>query len=229
MGEQAEQTHYHGHRQRLRARFLRDSGASMADYELVELLLTQAVPRGDVKPLAKRLIAAFDDLAGVVTAPPEKLKKVKGVGEAVIAALKLTESAAVRMLRQKAFAADDLSSLDKVTDYCRAAMGHQPIEQFRGLFLDVKNRLIADELLQQGSISQTPIFPREVLKRALDLNAASLILVHNHPSGDPTPSQADVTVTKDIQHAATILDLAIHDHIVVARNRVISFRMEGLL
>lgn len=229
MTEDKQKPHYHGHRQRLRQRFLRDGGTSMADYELVELLLTLALPRRDVKPIAKDLIAAFGSFADIVVARPEQLSQVKGMGETAVVPFKLVQEAALRLLRQEGRISPQINSFDSLVDYCRAAMSREPIEQFRILFLDTKNKLIADEVQQKGTIDHTAVYPREVVKRSLELNAAAVILAHNHPSGDPTPSQADIDMTRTIRDAASALDIAVHDHIIVGRQGSFSFRAAGYL
>jgi DNA repair protein RadC len=209
--------HYHGHRDRLRARF-REAGAdAVSDYELLELVLFRAIPQRDVKPLAKELIAKFGSFAEVIAAPPARLREVKGVGETVVTELKIVQAAAVRLARGEAKKRPVLSSWSSVLDYCRTAMAFSDKEQFRLLFLDKRNQLIADELQQTGTVDHTPVYPREVVKRALELSATALILVHNHPSGDPTPSRADVQMTQAIIEVAKPLGIAVHDHIIVGK------------
>jgi DNA repair protein RadC len=224
-----DRPHYHGHRERLRQRLLERGGASLADYEVLEFLLFGARPRGDTKPLAKALIDRFGTLARVLTAPPEALAKVPGMGDASIAVLKVIPEAAARLAREEAMAGDVISSWDKLLAYCRMTMAHQPVEQFRLLFLDKRNRLIADEVQQQGTIDHTPVYTREVVKRALELGAAALILVHNHPSGEPAPSEADIAMTEQICSALEKLGIVVHDHLVIARGGHASFRALGLL
>jgi DNA repair protein RadC len=210
--------HYLGHRDRLRQRF-RDGGAgALADYELLEMLLFRSIPRADTKPLAKSLIARFGSLAEVLGAPMALLREVKGVGPAVALDLKLAAAAAERMLRGAVRNRQVLSSWSSVIDYCRAAMAFEPREQFRILFLDKKNALIADEVQQTGTVDHTPVYPREVVKRALELSASAIILVHNHPSGDPTPSRADIEMTRMIADTARPLGITVHDHIIVGRD-----------
>jgi DNA repair protein RadC len=221
--------HYHGHRQRLRARFLATGGEGMPDYELLELVLSIAIPRGDVKPLAKTLIEEFKSFQAVIAADPAALQRVKGMGEVSAAALKIVQAAAVRLARGQAMEQPVIGSWDKLVDYCMAALAHEKVEQTRVLFLDSRNRLIADERQNRGTVDHTPLYPREVVKRALELGAAAIILVHNHPSGDPTPSQADIAMTRDVQEAAGKLGIALHDHLVIGRDRHVSFRSEGLL
>ncbi|HEY5278125.1 MAG TPA: DNA repair protein RadC [Pseudolabrys sp.] len=209
--------HYHGHRERLRARF-RDAGSeAVSDYELLELVLFRAIPQRDVKPLAKDLVARFGSFAEVIAAPHPRLLEVKGMGEAVITELKIVHAAAQRLTRGEMRKRPVLSSWGSVLDYCRTAMAFAEKEQFRLLFLDKRNQLIADELQQTGTVDHTPVYPREVVKRALELSATALILVHNHPSGDPTPSRADIQMTQAIIDAAKPLGIAVHDHIIVGK------------
>jgi DNA repair protein RadC len=228
-GEAGGRPHYHGHRDRLRDRLLERGGASLADYEVLEFLLFGAKPRGDMKPLAKDLLARFGSLSRVLTADPDALARVPGMGKASVAALKIVTQAAERLAREEAMAGDVISSWDKLLAYCRQTMAHQKIEQFRLLFLDKRNRLIADEVQQQGTIDHTPVYTREVMKRALELGAAALILVHNHPSGDTEPSAADIAMTEELRSAAEKLGIAIHDHLVIGRAGHASFRSLGLL
>ncbi len=210
--------HYHGHRERLRARF-REAGAdSVSEYELLELVLFRAIPQRDVKPLAKQLIAKFGSFAEVIAAPAARLREVNGIGDSVVTELKIVQAAAVRLARGEAKKCPVLSSWSSVLDYCRTAMAFSDKEQFRLLFLDKRNQLIADEVQQTGTVDHTPVYPREVIKRALELSATALILVHNHPSGDPTPSQADIQMTKAIVDIAKPLGITVHDHIIVGRN-----------
>ncbi|KFI28463.1 hypothetical protein CG51_07865 [Haematobacter missouriensis] len=217
------------HRKRLRHRFMAGGAAAMPDYELLELVLFRAIPRQDVKPLAHRLMAAFGDFNGVISAPLPRLKSVEGVGEAVMQELKIVEAAAHRMARSRIMHRPVLSSWSALLDYCRAAMAHRETEQFRILFLDRKNTLIADEEQARGTVDHVPVYPREVMKRALELNASALILVHNHPSGDPTPSDADISVTAQIAAAAQALGLTLHDHLIIGKAQEVSFRASGYL
>jgi DNA repair protein RadC len=210
--------HYHGHRDRLRERFRAGGPDALPDYELLELVLFSAVPRGDMKPLAKELIAKFGSFAEVIHAPEARLAEIKGVGDAIITEIKLVAASANRIAKGELRQRPVLSSGGAVIDYCRAAMAFAEKEQFRILFLDKKNQLIADEVQQTGTVDHTPVYPREVVKRALELSATAIILVHNHPSGDPTPSNADVQMTKQIVDIAKPLGIAIHDHIIVGRN-----------
>ena len=221
--------HYHDHRKRLRARFLSDFGQSMADYELLELLLCAAIPRRDVKPLAKTLLSRFGSLAGVLSANRAELEAIPQIGEGTVVLVKLTRAIALRQLRTKAEKAHILSSWQAVVDYCRAAMMHEKTEQLRILFLNNRNRLLADEVQQTGTINHTPIYPREVAKRALELGATALILVHNHPSGDPTPSKDDIQTTRLIKEALSHLDIVLHDHILIAGAETVSLKSQGLV
>jgi len=220
--------HYAGHRARLRARFLANPDG-LPDYELLELLFFLAQPRTDVKPLAKALLQRFGSFAEVIAAEPSRLRDVKGLGDIGVAALKTAEAAAVRLLREQVRDMPVLSSWDRLLDYCRASMAYREIEQFRILFMDTRNRLIADELQQKGTVNHTPVYPREVVRRALDLNATALILVHNHPSGDPSPSKADIQMTLQIRNAAQAVGVTVHDHVIVARGGHLSFKAQGLL
>ena len=217
------------HRKRLRARFLDGGAAAMPDYELLELLLFGAIPRADVKPLARALLDRFGDLAAVISATPVQLKTVDGVGDAVVGVLKLAEAMAARLARAKVLNRPVISSWDALLDYCHTAMAHSETEQFRVLFLDRKNALIADEQQGRGTVDHVPVYPREVLRRALELNASALILVHNHPSGDPAPSQADIAMTDQIRRGAEALSITLHDHLIIGREREASFRSLGLL
>lgn len=217
-GAVPEKPHYSGHRERMRERF-RDGGPdSLADYELLEVLLYRSVPRVDTKPLAKALLQRFGTLGEVLGAPLRLLAEVKGVGPAVALDLKLVASASGRMLKSEIRGKQVLGSWDQVLAYCRAAMAFEPREQFRVLFLDKKNTLIADEIQQVGTVDHTPVYPREVIRRALELSATAVVLVHNHPSGDPTPSRADIDMTKTIISSAAPLGIAVHDHIVIGKN-----------
>jgi DNA repair protein RadC len=226
--EDSETPHYYGHRDRLRTRFAEGGADALPDYELLELVLFNAIPRIDVKPLAKKLIARFKTFAAVVSAPLEQLKD-EGLTDRTIHELRLIEAGAQRLARQSVVNRDVIGSWAKLIDYCRIAMAHEPIEQFRVLFLDKKNNLIKDEVLQHGTIDHTPVYPREIVKRALEIGASSLILVHNHPTGDPTPSRADIEMTKEIAAAARALRISIHDHLVIGRDGHTSFRALGLL
>ena len=213
----------------MRDRFLSGGADALPDYEMLELVLFAAVPRGDMKPLAKDLLKRFGSFADIISAPRARLLEVKGVGEAVVAQLKIVEAAALRLSKGNILNRPALSSWSALIDYCTAAMSRSPHEEFRVLFMDRKNLLIADEVQSKGTIDHTPVYPREILKRALELGASAVILVHNHPSGDPTPSRADIDMTREIAKAAMALKIALHDHIVVARGGVTSFKAQGLL
>lgn len=217
------------HRARLRARFAERGAEALPDYELLELLLFRIIPRQDTKPLARRLLDAFGDLAAVLSAPTQRLEQVEGVGAAVALELKVLEAAAHRMARARVLRRHVVSSWDHLLAYCRTAMAHRETEAFRVLYLDRKNVLIADEEQGKGTVDHVPVYPREVVKRALELNASALILVHNHPSGDPTPSEADIAMTAQVDAAARALGLTLHDHLVIGRDRELSFRAAGLL
>ena len=217
------------HRKRLRHRFLTGGARAMPDYEILELTLFRVIPRQDVKPLARRLIDVFGDLNGVLSAPLSRLEKIDGVGPAVALELKVMETVTHRMTRAKIMQRPIISSWDSVLDYCHTVMAHRDIEQFRVLFLDRKNVLIADEQQGEGTVDHVPVYPREVVKRALELNASAIILVHNHPSGDPTPSEEDITMTNHIEHAAGALGISLHDHLIIGRSREISFKSQGLI
>ncbi len=219
-----EEPHYRGHRTRLRERFAEVGEQAMRDYELLELMLFRSIPQRDVKPLAKAMIARFGSFAEVIGAPRERLIEIDGVGEATALDLKLVEAAARRLARGAIGQRAVLASWKDVIEYCRTAMAFSEREQFRILFLDKRNFLIADEVQSSGTVDHTPVYPREVVKRALELSASALILVHNHPSGDPTPSNADIRMTNDLQNIAKPLGIALHDHIIVGRNGHASFR-----
>jgi DNA repair protein RadC len=210
-----ESSHYYGHRDRLRARFLEVGGDALPDYELLELILFRSIPRRDVKPIAKELLKRFGTFAEVLAAPPARLMEV--LGESVVTDLKIVEASARRIARGAVAKRPVLSSWAAVIDYCRTAMAFMDKEQFRLLFLDKRNALIADEVQQSGTVDHTPVYPREVVKRALELSASALILVHNHPSGDPTPSAADISMTREIIEVAKPLGITVHDHIIVGR------------
>lgn len=214
----AEAPHYHGHRDRLRARFRTAGADALSDYELLEMVLFRALPRRDVKPLAKSLIQAFGSFAETVHAPDARLREIGGLGEAAITEIKLIAAASNRVAKGQLKQRTLLSSWATVIDYCRTAMAFADKEQFRILFLDKRNQLIADEVQQIGTIDHTPVYPREVVKRALELSATAIIMVHNHPSGDPTPSQADIQMTKAVIEVSKPLGIAVHDHIIVGKH-----------
>ncbi|MFG1465519.1 DNA repair protein RadC [Xanthobacter sp. DSM 24535] len=210
--------HFLGHRDRLRARFREAGPAALADYELLELVLFRAVPRRDVKPLAKALVERFGSFAEVVTAPASLLAEIPGVKDAIVTELKIVEAAAHRLAKGQVKRRPVLSSWSSVLDYCRASMAFAEREQVRVLFLDKRNQLIADEVVQHGTVDHAPVYPREVVKRALELSATAIILCHNHPSGDPTPSRADIDMTRKIIDVAKPLGIDVHDHIIVGRD-----------
>jgi DNA repair protein RadC len=214
----AETPHYHGHRERLRERFYGSGPDALSDYELLEMALFPALPRRDTKPLAKALLKKFGSFAEVIHAPVARLREIEGIGEASINQLKMIAAAASRVAKGEVQRRTALSSWNDVIDYCRASMAFADKEQFRLLFLDKRNQLISDEVQQTGTVDHTPVYPREVIKRALELSATALILVHNHPSGDPTPSQADIQMTKAIIDIAAPLGISVHDHIIVGKN-----------
>jgi len=224
----AERPHYWGHRDRLRKRFLAGVGG-FPDYELLELILFQCVPRIDVKPLAKDLLARFGSLGGVVAADTQRLAEFEPLNLAGIAHIKATRELARRLAREEVGRGPVLSSWDKLTRYLKTAMAHDGTEQFRVLFLNAKNELIADEVQHTGTVNHTPAYPREVIKRALELGATAVILVHNHPSGDPTPSRADIAMTREIAEAGDKLDIQLHDHVIVTKHGQSSFRDMGLI
>ncbi|EBA14194.1 RadC family protein [Roseobacter sp. CCS2] len=216
------------HRKRLRERFLSGGAGAMPDYEMLELVLFRAIPRQDVKPLARALIDIFGDFNRVLSASAGQLLAVSGVGDAVLLELKIVEAAAHRLSRAKIMQRHVLSSWDALLDYCHTTMAHRATEQFRILFLDTKNTVIADEEQAKGTVDHVPVYPREVVKRALELNASALILVHNHPSGDPTPSDADIQMTRQIDAAAKSLGIIVHDHLIIGKSNETSFRALGL-
>jgi len=231
-GPPAQNPDYLGHRQRLRQRFMEgvETGAgTLSDYELLELLLCQAIPRQDVKPLAKALMHRFHGFGGVLAASPRELKEVKGVGDAAVTILKVVQASALLMAREEVIERPVIGSWKKLLDYCHARMAHERIEQFRLLFLDNKNALIADEQQGKGTVNHTPVYPREVVKRALELGASAIIMLHNHPSGDPTPSQDDIAMTREVKEIADKLGIALHDHVIIGKRGHASFRNLGLL
>jgi len=221
--------HYLGQRHRLRDKLLKSGPDSLADYELLELLLALAIPRIDVKPLAKTLLKEFNSFAGVIAADPAALGRIKGMGEGAIAGLKTIRAAALLMTKQELIDKPVIGNWQKLLDYCRISLAEEKIEQFHLLFLDHKNALIAHERQQTGTIDHAPVYPREVVKRALELEASAIIMVHNHPSGDPTPSKDDVAMTKAVAAAAEKLGILLHDHVVVGRKGHKSMRSLGLL
>ncbi|WP_051908855.1 RadC family protein [Candidatus Odyssella acanthamoebae] len=222
-------SHYEGHRQRLKDKFNTVGAAAFADYELLELLLFQVIPRSDTKPLAKALIDRFGGLLGVVAAPIPLLKEIKGVGDNVIHALKLQYAVIGRALKQDIHGKCVLQSWQQVIDYCTATMAYDDKEQLRLLYLDQKNQVLCDEIQQTGTVNHTPIYPREVMKRAFEVGASSLIMVHNHPSGDPTPSRADIDLTLKIQRIGNDLGVKLHDHVIIGKGRHSSLKSLGIL
>ncbi len=221
--------HYSGHRQRLRARFAKAGADGIADYELIELLLFRAIPRRDVKPLAKDLIKRFGSFGAVLAAAPARLLEITGITDTVVSEFKIVQAAALSLSQAQILNRPALSSWAALIDYCNASMAYNETEQFRILFLDRKNVLIADEIQQKGTIDHTPVYPREVVKRALELGASAVILVHNHPSGDPTPSPADIDMTKLIIDCAKPLGVSVHDHLVIGKGSHASFKSLGLI
>lgn len=229
LDDKKQPSYLRDHRTRLRERFLNGGAAALPDYEILELILFRAIPRRDVKPLARQLIETFGDFNTIISAPVQRLLDVKGVGKSVVTELKIIEAAAHRLSQSKIIRHHVISSWDALINYCHTTMSHRETEQFRVFFLDRKNVLIADEEQAKGTVDHVPVYPREVVKRALELNASALILVHNHPSGDPTPSDADIAVTKQIQDAANALGLVLHDHIIVGKSNEVSFRAKGII
>jgi DNA repair protein RadC len=221
--------HYQNHRQRAKAKFNSVGASGFADYELLELLLFQAVPRIDTKPLAKALIQRFHNLLGVLAAPPNLLKEVKGVGESVVHTLKLNHALIGRALQQDIHGKCVLQSWQQVIDYCSATMAYDDKEQLRILYLDQKNQVLCDEIQQTGTVNHTPVYPREIMKRAFEVGASSLILVHNHPSGDPTPSRADIDLTLRIQRIGSDLGVKLHDHVIIGKGRHSSLKSLGVI
>ncbi|MFC5386351.1 DNA repair protein RadC [Aquamicrobium segne] len=226
-GKTREKPHYLGHRERLRERFTASGPSALPDYELLELLLFRLIPRSDTKPVAKALLARFGTLAEVLGAPAHLLQEVKGIGPAVALDLKVIAAATQRMMHGQIKDREILASWPQLLDYCQAAMAFEEREQFRILFLDKKNGLIADEVQQTGTVDHTPVYPREVIRRALELSATAIVLAHNHPSGDPTPSQADIEMTKEIIETGKRLGIVVHDHLIIGKKRYVS--MKGLL
>ena len=223
-----EAKHYHGHRARLRARFMEAGDEALADYELLELLLFRSIPRRDVKPLAKALIKRFGSFAEVIAAPPERLREAE-LTDGSIADFKTVLAAARRLAKETVQRRPIMSSFKDVIDYCRAAMAHSDREEFRVLFLDKKNAIIADEVLSVGTVDHTPVYPREIVKRALELGSTALVLAHNHPSGDPAPSSADIRMTEEIVSVSSMMGIVVHDHLIIGRHGHASFKGLRLL
>lgn len=221
--------HHAGHRDRLRGRFVKSGAGAFEDYELLEMILFAIIPRRDVKPLAKQLLAEFGGIAGLLGASLEDLKAVKGLGDNAAIFLKTVHALTQRMLVADVHKKPVLGSWQKLLDYCHVAMAHEKREHFRILFLNRKNELIADEVQQIGTVDHAPVYPREIVRRALELGATALILVHNHPSGDPTPSDSDITMTEEIIRAARALDILVHDHLIISRSGHASMKSLGLL
>jgi DNA repair protein RadC len=218
-----------GHRERMRTKLLNAGPDALLDHELLEMVLFIALPRRDTKPIAKTLLARFGSFANAIAAPVNDLRAIDGIGDAGAAALKTVHAAALRLTRPEPKKQPLLTNWDALIQYLQAAMAREPIEQFRVLFLDVRNRLIADEPQARGTVNHTPVYPREVVRRALEHQASALILVHNHPSGDPSPSRDDIEMTREVKDAASVLSIVLHDHIIVGNGTWLSFRKEGLL
>ena len=221
--------HYHGHRDRLRERFAQGGVNALADYELLELYLFRSIPRRDVKPIAKELISKFGSFAEVCAAPTHRLTEVKGISEKIALDLQILKAAATKFSQESVLSRPILSSWTALLDYCRSAMQFESKEQFRVLFLDRKNRLIADEVLGQGTVDRAPVYPREIIKRALELDSTAIILAHNHPSGDPTPSHSDIVMTENMVKAAKGVNITVHDHLIIGRENIASFKSLGLI
>jgi DNA repair protein RadC len=218
-----------GHRARLRARFLAGGAEAVAEHELIEMILFLALPRRDTKPIARALLSRFGSYANAISASVSDLLGVEGLGDAGVAALKIVQASAQRLAKAEVLYRPVLRDWDRLMEYLQAVLAREKIEQFRVLFLDNRNRLLADESQGSGTVNHTPVYPREVVKRALDLHATAIILVHNHPSGDPSPSDEDIAMTKEIKHAANALSIVLHDHVIVGNGRWLSFRKAGLL
>lgn len=227
--KQNEKPHYHGHRDRLRARFAENGPDALQDYEILELILFPLIPRRDVKPLAKDLLARFGSLPELMAAPAEQLMKVEGISENTALALKAVTALSHRAMKQELKAKPLLNNWTRLMDYCHSTMAHETKEHFRILFLNKKNEMIADEIQGSGTVDHTPAYPREIMKRALEIGATAMILLHNHPSGDPAPSQADIDMTRAIIRAAETFNIVIHDHIIISRNGYTSFKNQGLI
>ena len=225
----SEKPHYVGHRQRLKERFLERGATALADYELLELMLFHAKPRGDVKPLAKELIRNFGSFAAVMAAPPEELALIDGIGENSVIMIKTVQAAALLMQKQELLDKPILDSWDALIGYCHSVMAHEKVEQFRLVFLNGKNAVIADELQQRGTVNHTPVYVREVMKRVLDLGASALVMIHNHPTGDPKPSRDDIQMTQTIKQALEKIDVRLYDHIIIGKSGHSSLRTMGLI
>ncbi len=227
--EHLQQPHYLGHRQRLRDKLLNNGSEALADYELLELVLSIAIPRRDVKPFAKELINTFKTFGGVITANQSDLKQVKGVGDTVIATLKIIEASQIKTLKDKIENTSIISSWTELIDYCKLNIGNKDTEEFHILYLNTKCHLIKDETHSTGTINTSSVYPREILKEVLKIGATSIIIVHNHPTGDTTPSKADIQITNKIKETLKTIDVSLHDHLIVAKGNYISFKMLGLL
>lgn len=225
----AEKPHYHGHRERLRERFAQSGPEALADYELLELMLFRSIPRQDTKPVAKALLQRFGTLSGVLAAEPQRIAEISGVGPAVAQDLKIAHAVHLRAQRAELARRTVITSWTQLTNYVREALQHEPREQFRALFLDVKNQLLADEVQNVGTIDHAPVYPREIARRALELSAGAVILVHNHPSGDPKPSAQDIAITREVIKALDAIAVRVHDHLIVGREGVASFKSLGLI
>jgi DNA repair protein RadC len=228
-GPRAPASSTEGHRGRVRQRLIASGPESIADHELLELVLFLALPRRDTKPVARALLARFGSFANAITAPVPDIAAVDGMGEAAAAALKIVQAAALRLVRAEVMGKPVLTNWDALMGYLNAAMARDPVEKFCVLFLDNRNRLLADEVLARGTVNHTPVYPREVVRRALELHASALILAHNHPSGDPSPSADDIAMTRQIVEAARALSIMVHDHVVVGNGAWRSFRRDGLM
>lgn len=227
--EASGKPHYLGHRERLREKFLEQGPDALADYEIVELLLTLARPRIDCKPLAKALLKRFGSLPGVMAANPDTLRSVDGVGDSTVVALKLVQAVAQRMLKREVLDKPVLDSWNRVLDYCHSVMAHQREEQLRLFFLDGRNALVADEMQSKGTVNHTPLYVREVVKRALELGASALIMAHNHPTGDPSPSRDDIALTREVRNALKAVGVSLHDHIIIGRKGHVSLRSMNVI
>ena len=221
--------HYADHRDRLRSRFRKGGTAALQDYELLELYLFNSIPRRDVKPIAKELMRQFGNIGEICGAPIHRLTDVKGIGEKTALDLKLLHAMSAHMARESVLGRPVLSSWNALLDYCRTTMQFEPVEQFRVLFLDRKNRLIEDEVLGKGTIDRAPVYPREIVKRGLALESTAIILAHNHPSGDPMPSQSDIDMTFNIVETCNAVGISVHDHLIIGREDIASFKMLGLM
>jgi DNA repair protein RadC len=221
--------HYSGHRERLRQRFRKSGGDALQSYELLELVLFRAIPRRDIKPLAKALLARFGDLSAIFSASVESLREIPGITENMITELKLIEAVALEVGQSRSLHKPLLSSWDHLIEYLRAKTADKSIEEFHVLFLDKKNQIIADEVMGRGTVDHAPVYPREIIKRALQLDASALVLMHNHPSGDPAPSRADIDMTRKIQDLASGFSIRLHDHVIIGRQSEVSFKNMGLI